>query len=100
MNLKEDDDKPGPESRDNSSTELDTDSEPQVHLTARDQARGPFKLQSPLVRRRPMTPQLARQKASDLSYEIGALKKIQERLERKRERLLMYLTPSRNSDLI
>jgi histone deacetylase complex regulatory component SIN3 len=39
---------------------------------------------------RRMTPQLARQKALDLSYEIGALNKIKERLERQRETLLMY----------
>jgi hypothetical protein len=44
-----------------------------------------------------MTPQLARQKAFNLSYEIGALKKTQERLERKRERLLMYMTPGPNN---
>ena len=35
-----------------------------------------------------MTPQFARQKAADLSYEIGALVKIKERLERQRERLI------------
>ena len=34
-----------------------------------------------------LTPQFARQKAADLSYEIGALVKIKERLERQRERL-------------
>ena len=42
---------------------------------------------------RRMTPQFARQKAADLSYEIGALVKIKERLERQRERLIaMYYT--------
>ena len=35
-----------------------------------------------------MTPQFARQKAAGLSYEIGALVKIKERLERQRERLI------------
>jgi hypothetical protein len=44
-----------------------------------------------------MTPQLARQKASDLSYEIGALIKIKERLERERENVLMYIMKGVNS---
>ena len=35
-----------------------------------------------------MTPQFARQKAADLSYEIGALVKIKEQLERQHERLI------------
>jgi hypothetical protein len=41
-----------------------------------------------------MTPQHARQKAYDLSCEIGALIKIKERLERQRERLLIYCSSS------
>jgi hypothetical protein len=44
-----------------------------------------------------MTPKLARQKAFDLSYEIGALKKIQERLERQREKLLIYWSNEQKS---
>lgn len=49
------------------------------------------------LRQPSMTPQLARQKASDLSYEIGALLKIKERLERQRESLLMYCMSDVNS---
>jgi hypothetical protein len=44
--------------------------------------------QSHVRHRRRMTPLIARQKAAELSYEIGALVKIKERLERKREKLL------------
>lgn len=52
------------------------------------------------IEARDMTPQLARQKAAELSYEIGALLKIKERLERQRERLLItycYTTQNLNS---
>lgn len=67
-------------------SETESESQPHLQVSARDQVTGH---QQRLQRRR-MTPRLARQKASELSYEIGALKKIQERLERQRERLLMY----------
>jgi len=88
-----------PEDDDECNSELDSTSESQFQLSARDQARGASQHQQQHRRRR-MTAQLARQKAFDLSCEIGALKKIQERLERQRERLItMYLsiTPSRNN---
>lgn len=75
---------------DDYSSELDLAAH--FQLSARDHS--PFESQSQLQPLRQleqrMTPQLARQKACDLSYEIGALKKIQERLERQRERMLMY----------
>ena len=51
------------------------------------------------IPQRRMSPQFARQKAADLSYEIGALVKIKERLERERERLIsMYYTDWSESD--
>ena len=57
---------------------------------------GPSQPHQQHLQRRRMTPQLARPKAADLSYEIGALKKIQERLERKREKLLTTYCTTRN----
>ena len=51
------------------------------------------------IPQRRMSPQFARQKAANLSYEIGALVKIKERLERERERLIsMYYTDWSESD--
>jgi hypothetical protein len=74
-------------------SELDASETPsQFHLPAKDLASGiqvsPSHHQQ--LHRRRMTAQLARQKVSDLSYEIGVLKKLQERLERRRERFLFY----------
>jgi hypothetical protein len=75
--------------------ELDA-SETHFHLPAKDLASriniSPSQQQQ--LRQRRMTPQLARQKVSNLSYEIGVLKKIQERLERRRERFLFYCSDS------
>jgi hypothetical protein len=80
---------------DDYSLELDIPS--QFQLSPRDHNPSKSQSQQPQLRRQHMTPQLAQQKASDLSYEIGALKKIQERLERQRERLLMYCMNGGNS---
>lgn len=44
-----------------------------------------------------MTPEFAQQKALELSYEIGALIKIKERLEEQRELYLMYSVNNVNS---